>query len=145
MIAFFCFIAAAFGIASAAPAYCLAPLSVPLGAYYLCFVCRRAFVRKDFDALILQGVVFSAFLLYLSLKKESVAVYALLTRVSLYFSGLAGAFIGRPVSMGPTYSGLALVCLFLIAAAVDDAAIYREKRPVVSLPRLAGGAIKARP
>jgi hypothetical protein len=137
MIAFFCFIAAAFGIASAAPAYCLAPLAVLLGLYALCSACRSAFLRKDFDALIIQGVVFSAFLLCMLLKKESAAVYALFTQGSLQFSALVGAFIGRQVSMGPTYSGIDLVCLFLIAAAVD-VVFDREKRPAVPLARLVG-------
>ncbi|MDR2133236.1 MAG: hypothetical protein LBP30_07825, partial [Clostridiales Family XIII bacterium] len=121
MISFFCFIATAFGLVGSAPAYCFAPIAALFGIHWVFRVCRRAFAEKDFDALMFQGVVLSAFLLYMLLKKDSSLFYHILTEISLGFSGLAGAFAGRSVSMGVTYSGLDLVCLFLIAAAVASA------------------------
>jgi hypothetical protein len=136
MIAFFCFIATAFGLVGSAPAYCLAPIAVLLGVYCVCFVCRRAFMRKDFDALMFQGVVFSGFLLFMLLKKETTFLYALLEYISINASALAGSLVGRPISMGVTYSGLDLVCLFLIAVVVD-CVFLRRCRSLRSIARFA--------
>jgi hypothetical protein len=133
MISFFSVIAAAFGIVSSAPGYCLALIAVLAGAYHICAVCRGAFIRKNFSVLMLRGFIFSAFLLYMLMKKELSCFYQALSGFSLAFSGLVGTLTGREVLMGVTYSGLDLVCLFLIAVAVT-CVFYRKKTPSRYLP-----------
>jgi hypothetical protein len=198
--AFLCLIAAAFGIITSAPAYCLVLPAMLMGAYYLyglyriqqnppvsasggrntdinpsgvgsnpplnqikppedafgglarkaaCWAagCRRAmrrrriehsvFVRKDAWPVIIQGGILSVFLLYMLLRKETAFFYRALSDLSLAFSGLAGAFIQRPISMSVTYSGVDIVCLFLIAFAVTGL-ICREKSALKYLAGLGG-------
>ncbi|MDR1160365.1 MAG: hypothetical protein LBK69_07055 [Syntrophomonadaceae bacterium] len=126
MIAFFCVIAFAFGMVSSAPGYCLALLAVLAGAYYIYAVCYSSFIRKDFDALLLQGFIFSVFLVYMLVKNSSASFYHALSDFSLVFSGLVGTLTGREISMGVTYSGFDLVCLFIIAFTVTWV-FYRKK------------------
>ncbi|MDR2366084.1 MAG: hypothetical protein LBD68_09600 [Zoogloeaceae bacterium] len=140
MVLFLCLVAVSFGIVTSAPAYCRVLPGIILGAFYLyCHVWRRVVVRKDALSALAQGVLFSAYLLYMLLRREAAFFYHALSDLSLAFSGLAGALVGRPIIMSVTYSGIDVVCLFLIAFSV--AGLTRRERSALKWLAGLGGIL----
>ena len=105
-------------------------------------ICTVRLIRKEkrlSDTHLLQAYIFSGFLLYEVLKKEIPFFYHVLMKIAGGFSVFIGILIGKPVSMGITYSGIDVVVLFLIAfAAVLISKRVSHKKCLIYMVAMAG-------
>ncbi|MDR3120601.1 MAG: hypothetical protein LBU58_04615 [Clostridiales bacterium] len=118
-------VAAGFGTLVSVHGYLWAFL-IPGGLYYLYTAVRAVRTRADLSPFKIQGGIFCCCLVYWALRDGTALFYHALSAVSLGFSGAVGWVLARPVAMGPTYSGVDVVCLFLIASILT--ALFSESR-----------------
>ncbi|MDR1060996.1 MAG: hypothetical protein LBL83_07275, partial [Clostridiales bacterium] len=145
MVLFLVTVAVAFELLASLPP---APLRFLSAALALALLAREAAAllkeRAATKALAAKAYTLSAFLAWQLLRSGSAAFSRAVSEISGGFSAFVGIAIGRPISMGPTYSGIDTVALFLFAMAAAAIAhrrgFARQALPSPLAPRASASA-----
>ncbi|MDR1439536.1 MAG: hypothetical protein LBJ10_05850, partial [Clostridiales bacterium] len=146
MVFFLVAAGAAFGLLASMPA---APHRFLSAALLLALAVREGWAlakgRAAPKALAAKAYTLSGFLVWRLLRNECAPFYLAASKAANGFSALVGAAVGRPASLGITYSGADVAVFFAIALA-SAAAAYRRgfaRQPLLA-PRAAAGWRAAR-